>query len=133
MSDEKRTVQRWFDCIARNDGDGEFALFADDVPPKATIGAPTAGAAAPYSRWSITAAVTEKGSGVDASASGFVVDQRRVPTEWDPEAGVLRWKPRQRPAPGPHTVEVVVRDRAGQETRVRGRFTVAGVLPSRTR
>jgi len=31
MSDEKRTVQRWFDCIARNDGEGMFALFADDV------------------------------------------------------------------------------------------------------
>lgn len=31
MTDEKKTVQQWFDCIARNDGEGMFALFADDV------------------------------------------------------------------------------------------------------
>lgn len=31
MTDEKKTVQQWFDCIARNDGEGLFALFADEV------------------------------------------------------------------------------------------------------
>lgn len=27
----KQVVQQWFDCIARNDAAGAFALFADDV------------------------------------------------------------------------------------------------------
>jgi len=27
----KEIVQRWFDCIARNDAAGAFALFADDI------------------------------------------------------------------------------------------------------
>lgn len=27
----KQIVQQWFDCIARNDAAGAFALFADDV------------------------------------------------------------------------------------------------------
>lgn len=31
MTDNKRVVQQWFDCVARNDGEGLFALFADDV------------------------------------------------------------------------------------------------------
>ncbi len=31
MTNEKRIVQQWFDCVAKNDGEGLFALFADDV------------------------------------------------------------------------------------------------------
>ena len=31
MTDNKQIVQQWFDCIARNDAAGAFALFAEDV------------------------------------------------------------------------------------------------------
>jgi ketosteroid isomerase-like protein len=31
MADNKQIVQQWFDCIARNDTEGLFALFADDI------------------------------------------------------------------------------------------------------
>jgi len=31
VASNKEIVQQWFDCIARNDGPGAFALFAEDV------------------------------------------------------------------------------------------------------
>lgn len=31
MATNKEIVQQWFDCIARDDGPGAFALFAEDV------------------------------------------------------------------------------------------------------
>lgn len=31
MATNKEIVQEWFDCIARDDGPGAFALFADDI------------------------------------------------------------------------------------------------------
>ena len=66
----------------------------------------------------------EQGSGIDARASWFEVDSVRVPTEWDPEAGRLRWRPGGPPVRGKHTVAVVAADRAGNETRTRGEFRV---------
>ena len=49
--------------------------------------------AGPYSRWALEARVVDVGSGVDRRASWFEVDGRRMPAEWDDEAGVLRWRP----------------------------------------
>lgn len=113
---------------------GEFALFSDTRAPRVALQpAPTTGATTPYSRWALTASVTEEGSGVDASTSYLMVDGRRVPTEWDPEARVLRWKPRVRPADGEHSVEAIARDRAGLEARAVGRFRVGRVVTSRAR
>jgi len=71
--------------------------------------------------------VLESGSGVDAAASAFVVDGVRVPSEWDPEASVLRWRPRQPPAPGRHAYEVRVADRAGNTARSTGSFVLDSV------
>ena len=68
-------------------GLGTFALLADDLPPRITpLRTPPRPAAGPYSRWALTAAVVETGSGLDAGSSYVEVDGRRVPTEWDADA-----------------------------------------------
>lgn len=109
---------------------GEFALFADERAPEVAL-RPVASRAepGPYSRWRVEASVIDEGSGIDARASTLRVDGRRVPTEWDPESRVLRWRPLAPPAAGAHDVEVVAQDRAGNRTIRRGRF----VLDSRSR
>jgi hypothetical protein len=98
---------------------GEFALFADTLAPRITPQKPphkvTTG---PYPRWAVEATIAEAGSGLDARASYLTVDGQRVPTEWDPEASVLRWRPLQRPKKGTHQVSILASDRAGN-SRVR--------------
>lgn len=103
---------------------GRFALFRDLVGPRTTVVKPAEPPSrpGPYSRWSVEATVVEQGSGIDAKSSWMEVDGRRVATEWDPEAGRLRWRPDQPPKRGKHKLLVVATDRSGNETRTRGAF-----------
>ena len=105
-------------------GLGRFALFRDEVGPRVALLKPPAPRvrAGPYSRWAVEASVVEKGSGVDARASWMEVDGVRVPTEWDPEAGRLRWRPARPPGRGTHAVLIVAADHAGNTTRAEGQF-----------
>jgi len=103
---------------------GRFALFHDGVAPRVTLRKPPPPRAGPYSRWAIEASVLEQGSGIDARASWLEVDGVRVATEWDPEAGRLRWRPAKPPVRGTHSIVVVAADHAGNETRTRGEFYV---------
>jgi hypothetical protein len=104
---------------------GRFALFEDSLAPRITVRRPAPrGGSRPYSRWALEARLTEQGSGVDARASRFVVDGRRVPSEWDGEEGILRWRPRRPPAGGTHRYTVIATDRAGNERRASGRFVI---------
>ncbi len=106
---------------------GQFALFEDLRAPRIVTRrpprrAPTA--AMPYSRWALEARVRDGGSGIDVAASRFTVDGAVVPTEFDPDAGVLRWRPRVPPARGAHAYEVTATDRAGNAARSTGRFVI---------
>ncbi len=103
---------------------GRFGLFRDAVGPRVTLLKPPARTerGRPYSRWAVEAVVTENGSGIDTRASWFEVDGRRVPTEWDPEAGRLRWRPARPPERGKHAVLIIATDRSGNRTQTRGSF-----------
>lgn len=103
---------------------GRFALFRDEVAPRVRLLKPSAPPVRrrPYSRWAVEASVIEEGSGVDARASWLEVDGARVPTEWDPEAGRLRWRPARPPGRGTDDVLIVAADHAGNMTRKQGRF-----------
>lgn len=105
---------------------GTFALLRDSRAPRITVAAaPARPKTAPaYSRWAIEARLVDGGSGVDARASYFVVDGKRVPSEWDSEEGVLRWRPRRVPKSGTHHYVVVATDRAGNAGRLPGSFVL---------
>jgi hypothetical protein len=104
---------------------GRFALMRDTLAPRVLLRRPRRIAETePYSRWALEASVTENGSGVDGRASYFVVDGKRVPTEWDSEQRRLRWRPARRPPKGQHRVEVIAADRAANTRRSLGTFVL---------
>ncbi len=104
---------------------GRFALFRDTAAPRVRLLPPSRVAGVgPRVRWALEARVTEEGSGVDARASYFVVDGRRVPSEWDGVVNTLRWCPLRPPASGRHELEIVVTDRARNVRRRHGDFVL---------
>jgi len=104
---------------------GEFALLRDVTPPAVRLLAPARKApGGAYPRWQLVASVSDALSGIEASKSHFLVDGRVVPSEWDPEERQLRWRPARVPAPGRHTYEVRVTDRAGLRASKRGTFVL---------
>jgi len=99
---------------------GAFAVFADTtrptiVPPAAYHWpAPKGGAAPP----AVAVALRDHGAGLSARDQCMYVDDRRVPAEYDPEAGRLTWRPRARLAPGRHVVRIEAVDRLGNRAVV---------------
>jgi len=106
---------------------GRFALLEDVSAPRVRllrVRRHAARDARPYSRWALEARVVERGSGVDPALSVFVVDGVAVPSEWDLDAQVLRWRPRTPPARGAHRFTVIVFDHAGNRAQASGRFVL---------
>jgi hypothetical protein len=102
-----------------------YAVYADVAAPQVGLARTHRRVGgAPHSRWSVHCAVIERGSGLNSQNSYWIVDGRRMPSEWEVERAVLRWRPLQPPAPGVHRYEVVATDRAGNTTRRTGTFTV---------
>jgi hypothetical protein len=105
---------------------GQFALVRDTAPPEVlSPGSPAKVPGGPYSTWALTARVQDAMSGVAGDSSAYEVDDRRVPTEWDAEEHVLRWRPRVAPAAGPHHYRLSVLDHAGNRTVRTGTFVIA--------
>jgi len=105
---------------------GQFALVRDSAPPAVTpLPAPSKVPGGPYSTWALTARAEDEMSGVAGDESGFEVDGKRVPTEWDAENHVLRWRPRVAPAAGTHHYRLSVSDHAGNHTVRSGTFVLA--------
>jgi murein DD-endopeptidase MepM/ murein hydrolase activator NlpD len=104
---------------------GRFALFRDALAPRLTLRSPPAHAPhTPYASWALECRAKDEGSGIDVRASYVIIDGKRRPTEWDPEAGVLRWKPLATPARGTHRYSVIATDRAGNVARASGHFVL---------
>jgi hypothetical protein len=104
---------------------GRFALFEDTLAPRIAMRrVPPRAGPGPYPHWALEARLTDDGSGVDARVSRFEVDGRPVPSEWDSEEGVLRWRPQHAPGQGAYRFEVVAVDRVGNTRRASGRFQI---------
>ena len=104
---------------------GEYALLRDDAPPVVEPIAPARKpVAGPYSRWTLSASVRDAGSGIEGRETAFRIDGVLVPSEYDSEEGMLRWRPLNPPLAGRHSYEVVVTDRAGLRTVKRGSFVL---------
>jgi hypothetical protein len=120
----RRPDRRGWDAASSRLGD--FALLRDSRAPRITVATPgpRPKAVPAYSRWAVEARLVDGGSGVDARASYFVIDGKRMPSEWDSEGGVLRWRPRRVPRTGSHRYVVVATDRAGNAARTPGSFVL---------
>jgi len=91
---------------------GTIAVFADTTKPRIVP-------QAAY-RWRATetqpafsARIRDEGAGLSPGDQAILLDDRRVPAEYDPEAGRLTWRPRTRIAAGRHTLRFEAVDRLG--------------------
>lgn len=90
---------------------GALAVFADLTPPVIVPPASyrwRAGVSGVFS-----AALRDKGAGLAAADQAIYLDERRVPAEFDSEAGRLTWRPRVRIASGRHILRIEAIDRLG--------------------
>jgi len=108
--------------IARVEADGTFAgssrrlgaivVFADTTRPR--IVPPAAYRwRAQDERPAFSARIADSGSGLAPDDQSIFLDDRRVPAEYDPEAGRLTWRPRARIASGRHLLRIEAVDRLG--------------------
>lgn len=104
---------------------GAIAVFADTTPPRivppasyrwraarGAAGSAPSGAA-DAAQPSFSARVRDDGAGLSAGDQMMFLDDRRVPAEYDPEAGRLTWHPRARIASGHHGLRIEAVDRLG--------------------
>jgi hypothetical protein len=91
---------------------GAVAVFADTTPPRVVPLASyrwRAGVETP----AFAARVADAGAGLSAPDQSVFLDGRRVPAEYDPEAGRLTWRPRARIPAGKHELRFEAVDRLG--------------------
>ena len=101
---------------------GHFAVMIDETPPEVSRVQPRQGSTVTTPRFS--ARVLDQGSGIGRERDLVLeLDGKRLISEYDPEAALVRAVPDAPLAPGPHTLVITVRDRAANETRRRVTFT----------
>ena len=94
---------------------GAVAVFADTTRPRVVPASSYRWrASAPEAAFS--ARIADSGSGLAAADQAMYLDERRVPAEYDPEAGRLTWRPRARPARGTHALRIEAVDRLGNRS-----------------
>ncbi len=94
-----------------------FVLARDTRPPVVTILSPADSVVAAAGRLLLRARVRDVESGFREDDLTFTIDGRRVPSEWNPDAGDLRHRVRAPLARGRHVITAEAVDRAGNATR----------------
>jgi len=102
-----------------------YVLRIDETPPVISDLYPGEGAQIRRRRPVLSAHVEDLGSGIGGEEEVIVcLDGRQVISEWDPPVKAVRYFVRHPLTSGPHHLEVVVRDRCGNEARASSRFVV---------
>ncbi len=96
---------------------GRFVLARDIEPPTVAWLWPADGSVLKSARPRFRARVRDHGSGFREDDVTFFIDDRRVPTEWDPEADVMIHRPSSPLRPGRHVIAAQATDRAGLTAR----------------
>jgi hypothetical protein len=104
---------------------GRFAVLADREPPRIAQLVPAPGATVGNRRPRLSAAVSDRGSGL-ASEDDIVVelDGTRLISEYDPDGARVQSQPEQALRPGRHVVVFRVTDQSGQTTTSESAFRV---------
>lgn len=104
---------------------GSFAILADQKSPVIANVTPGKGAVISQRRPTIRFEVSDNLSGIGSDEDlQMTIDGQWVPVEYDPDLRAAKARPRWDLDPGVHTVEIVARDRCGNEARFERRITV---------
>lgn len=104
---------------------GRFAVLADETAPAISGLKPAGGAVLDRSPDLVSARVADHGSGIGSETDLVMeLDGAGVIFEYDPEAGMLRYRPEADLQPGRHVLRVAARDRCGNEAEMRAGFRV---------
>jgi hypothetical protein len=104
---------------------GAFAILADRHAPVISNVIPGKDAVIRDSRPTIRFDVTDGLSGIGSEDDlQMTIDDRWVPVEYDPDLRAAKTRPRWELDPGIHHIEIVARDRCGNESRLVRAFTV---------
>jgi hypothetical protein len=92
---------------------GRFLLARDHRPPVVHLLSPGDSTVVKGGRPLLRARVRDRESGFFEDDVTFLIDGRRVPTEWNPDADDMRYRPRAPLSPGSHRIIAQATDRAG--------------------
>ncbi|HWO56805.1 MAG TPA: M23 family metallopeptidase [bacterium] len=104
---------------------GTFAILADRTAPVIANVTPTGKSSLKERRPTIRFEVSDNLSGIGSDEDlRLTVDGRWVPVEFDPDLRAAKARPRWPLDPGTHSVEIVARDRCGNEARFTRTLTI---------
>ena len=102
-----------------------FALLEDQISPLVWRIRPRDGSRTQERRPVLSAKVRDVGSGIGREEDVIMIlDGHTLISEYDPPVEAVLFRPRESLALGEHLLEVVVRDRAGNESRAQSHFTI---------
>lgn len=104
---------------------GTFALVEDASAPRLSAVRPAPGAAVANRSPRLSVRVAEIGEGLDDEGVEMTLDGARLIPEYDPEAGIVKARPKTPLAPGAHTLSIRLADKAGNAASITSRFTVS--------
>jgi hypothetical protein len=104
---------------------GEFALIRDSVAPAVAILKPAQGARLTQRTPLLVGTLHDALSGIGTEEDyRLLLDGQRVIAEYDPEGRRLSYQVETPLSPGVHTIEIIARDRAGNQASSRHQFHV---------
>jgi hypothetical protein len=102
-----------------------FALLEDQIDPAIWRVRPRNGSRTRHRRPVISAKVRDTGSGIGGEENvTLVLDGQTLISRYDPPVESISYRLQEPLDPGEHLLEVLVRDRAGNQARAQSRFTI---------
>jgi hypothetical protein len=102
-----------------------FALLEDQIAPVVWKVRPGDGSRTRERRPVLSAKVRDVGSGIGREEDVILIlDGHTLISRYDPQVEAVLFRPRESLALGVHLLEVVARDRAGNESRAQSHFTI---------
>lgn len=128
----KSTVQSYAGTPMGTDCQTEVTMGQDTIPPGISEKHPRVDGRTSLVLPAISAQLSDSGSGIDAASIQIKLDGTALSAYYDARSAVVQALPEQGLANGTHTVELTVKDLAGNQNQASWSFTVDTLPPALT-